>query len=122
MPTSNGNTYEIVHAGHQIRDHFFAGSRYTPTETNESFDCVISLCWFLFEQTFGLGCLANACTSNLMTNLFTITGSTTVPTLPPPFAFPTSTVSAQGAGEQAAAVSLSGVTGWTQVPSANFGN
>ena len=29
--TSNGNTYEIVHAGHQIRDHFFAGSRYTPT-------------------------------------------------------------------------------------------
>jgi hypothetical protein len=76
------------------------------------------------EQTFGLGCLANACTANLMTNLFTVTGSTTVPTLPPPFAFPTSTdtISAQGAGKQAAAVSLSGVTGWTQVPSANFGN
>ena len=38
---SNGNTYEIVHAGHQIRDGFFAGSRDTPAETNETFDCVV---------------------------------------------------------------------------------
>lgn len=38
---SNGNTYEIVHAGHQIRDQRFAGSRYTPAETNETFDCVV---------------------------------------------------------------------------------
>src|SRR5215470_3361190 len=50
------------------------------------------------EQSFGLGCLANACTATLMTPLFTITGSTTVPTLPPPFVIPTSTdtISAQG--------------------------
>lgn len=76
------------------------------------------------EQTFGLGCLANACTANLMTPLFAITGSTTVPTLPPPFVFPTSTdtISAQGTGKPASPVSLSGVTGWTQVPSFSFGN
>jgi len=74
------------------------------------------------EQTFGLGCLANACTANLMTPLFTITGSTTVPTLPPPFNFPTTTdtISAEGAGKAGSAVSLSGVTTWTQVPSVNF--
>lgn len=76
------------------------------------------------EQTFGLGCLANACTANLMTPLFTITGATTVPTLPPPFVSPTSndTISAQGAGKPAGAVSVNGVTGWTQVPSISFGN
>lgn len=76
------------------------------------------------EQTFGLSCLANACTANLMTPLFAITGATTVPTLPPPFVFPTSTdtISAQGAGKAAGAVSLNGVTSWTQVPSISFGN
>src|SRR5215472_2758970 len=76
------------------------------------------------EQTFGLGCLANACTANLMTPLFAITGSATVPTLPPPFVFPTSTdtTSAQGSGKAATPVSLNGVTGWTQVPTINFGN
>ena len=76
------------------------------------------------EQTFSLPCLANACTANLMTPLFAITGSTTVPTLPPPFVFPTSTdtISAQGSGKAASPVSLNGVTGWTQVPTANFGN
>jgi hypothetical protein len=76
------------------------------------------------EQTFGLGCLANACTANLMTPLFAITGSTTVPTLPPPFVFPTTTdtISAQGSGKPASPVSLNGVTGWTQVPTINFGN
>jgi hypothetical protein len=76
------------------------------------------------EQTFGLGCLANACTANLMTPLFTITGSNTVPALPPPFNFPTSTdtTSAQGTGKPASAFSLNGVTTWTQVPSFNFGN
>ena len=74
------------------------------------------------EQTFGLGCLLNACTANLMTPLFTITGSNTIPTLPPPFVFPTSsdTISAQGAGKAGSAVSLAGVSGWTQVSSANF--
>ena len=76
------------------------------------------------EQTFGLSCLANACTANLMTPLFTITGSTTIPTLPPPFVSSTSTdtISAQGAGKPAGGVSLNGVTGWTQVPSLSFGN
>ena len=76
------------------------------------------------EQTFGLGCLANACTANLMTPLFTITGSNTVPTLPPPFVFPTSTdtISAQGSGKQGSSVSLTGLTGWTQVSTPNFGN
>jgi Phosphoesterase family len=75
------------------------------------------------QQTFGLGCLLNSCTANLMANLFAITGSTTVPMLPPPFNFPTSsdTISAQGAGKQAAPVSLSG-TGWSVVPSYSFGS
>jgi hypothetical protein len=76
------------------------------------------------EATFGLPCLANACTANLMTPLFTVTGSNTIPTLPPPFVIPTTTdtISAQGAGHAASAVSLNGVTTWTQVPSFNFGN
>ena len=56
------------------------------------------------QQTFGFGCLLNSGTANLMTNLFTITGATTVPTLPAPFNFPTSsdTISPQGAGKPAA--------------------
>jgi hypothetical protein len=75
------------------------------------------------QQTFGLGCLVNSCTANPMTNLFAITGSTTTPTLPPPFNFPTSsdTVSAQGAGRAAAPVSLTG-TGWSVQPSYSFGS
>lgn len=76
------------------------------------------------QQTFGLGCLLNSCTANLMTNLFTVTGSTTIPTLPPPFIFPTSTdtISAQGAGKAGPVVSLTGVTGWTQVPAISLGS
>jgi hypothetical protein len=75
------------------------------------------------QQTFGLGCLLNSCTASPMTNLFAITGSNTIPTLPPPFNFPTSTdtISAQGAGKPAAVASLTG-TGWTQVPSYSFGS
>ena len=75
------------------------------------------------QQTFGLGCLVNSCTANPMTNLFAITGATDVPVLPPPFNFPTSsdTISAQGAGKQAARASLTG-TGWTVVPSYSFGS
>jgi hypothetical protein len=75
------------------------------------------------QHTFGLDCLLNSCTANLMSDLFTITGSTTVPALPPPFSFPTSsdTISAQGAGKQAAPVSLSG-SGWSVVPSYSFGS
>lgn len=75
------------------------------------------------QQTFGLGCLLNSCTATPMTSLFAITGSSTTPTLPPPFIFPTSsdTISTQGAGRQAAAASLSG-SGWTVVPSYSFGS
>src|SRR5215470_15298157 len=74
------------------------------------------------QQTFGLGCLLNSCTANPMTNLFAITGSTGIPALPAPFAFPTSTdtISPQGKGTKAAAVSLTG-TGWQVVPSVSFG-
>jgi hypothetical protein len=75
------------------------------------------------QQTFGLGCLVNSCTANPMTNLFAITGSTTTPTLPPPFNFPTSsdTISSQGAGRAAALVSPTG-TGWSVQPSYSFGS
>jgi hypothetical protein len=75
------------------------------------------------QQTFGLGCLLNSCTANAMTPLFAITGSTTTPTLPPPFNFPTmsDTISAQGAGKAAAPVSLT-ATGWTVQPSYSFGS
>jgi Phosphoesterase family len=75
------------------------------------------------QQTFGLGCLLNSCTANPMTSLFAVTGSTSVPTLPPPFNFPTTTdtISAQGAGKQAARVSLGG-SGWSVVPSYSFGS
>jgi len=38
---SNGNTYEIVHAGHQIRDGAFASGGHEPNEKGEIFDCVI---------------------------------------------------------------------------------
>jgi hypothetical protein len=75
------------------------------------------------QQTFGLGCLLNSCTANPMTPLFDITGSTTTPTLPPPYNFPTSsdTISTQGAGKQAAAFTPGG-SGWSVVPSYNFGS
>jgi hypothetical protein len=75
------------------------------------------------QQTFGLGCLLNSCTANTMNSLFTITGSNTIPTLPPPFNSPTSTdtISAQGAGRQAGPVSLTGA-GWTVQPSFSFGS
>jgi hypothetical protein len=75
------------------------------------------------QQTFGLGCLINSCTATPMTPLFAITGSTSIPSLPPPFNFPTSTdtPSAQGAGKPAASVSLTG-SGWSVQPSYNFGS
>ena len=75
------------------------------------------------EQTFGLGCLVNSCTATPMANLFAITGSTSVPALPAPYNFPTSndTISAQGAGKAAPIASLGG-TGWSVVPSYNFGS
>src|SRR5215831_5327670 len=74
------------------------------------------------QQTSGLGCLLNSCTANSMTNLFAITGSTSIPALPAPFAFPTTadTISPLGNGTKAAAASLTG-TGWQVVPSVSFG-
>ena len=37
----NGNTYEIVHAGHQIRDNVFAHGNHEAADTGETFDCVV---------------------------------------------------------------------------------
>jgi hypothetical protein len=76
------------------------------------------------QQTFGLGCLQNSCTAKTMGPLFQITGSSTVPVLPPPFSPPpngTNSVSAQGPGSLGKAVSLNG-SGWLVVPSPNIGN
>ena len=75
------------------------------------------------QHTFGLGCLVNSCTATPMSPLFVITGSTDIPTLPPPFNFPTTsdTISAQGAGKAAAAATLTG-SGWRVVPSYSFGS
>jgi spermidine dehydrogenase len=38
---SNGNTYEIVQAGHRIRDGEYESLPHTAIETNELYDCVI---------------------------------------------------------------------------------
>jgi hypothetical protein len=76
------------------------------------------------QQAFGgLPCLVNSCGANLMTPLFAITGSTTTPALAAPYNFPTSpdTISAQGKGKPASAVSLTG-SGWSLQPSYSFGN
>jgi hypothetical protein len=75
------------------------------------------------QQAFRLNCLLNSCTANVMTNLFAITGATNIPTLPPPFIFPTTadTISTQGTGKTAAPVSLTG-SGWSVQPSFSFGN
>lgn len=39
--TSNGNTYEVMAAGHQIRDRAFEGRARDPIDTREQYDCVI---------------------------------------------------------------------------------
>jgi spermidine dehydrogenase len=38
---SNGNTYAVMTAGHQIRDHAFDASAQAITDTGETFDCVV---------------------------------------------------------------------------------
>jgi spermidine dehydrogenase len=38
---SNGNTYEVMTAGHQIRDHVFDGKAAKGKDTGETFDCII---------------------------------------------------------------------------------
>ncbi len=39
---SNGNTFEVMTAGHQIRDHVFADPPHEVEETGEVLDCVIA--------------------------------------------------------------------------------
>ena len=39
--TSNGNTYAVMMAGHQIRDHAFSASAQPISDTGEAFDCVV---------------------------------------------------------------------------------
>jgi hypothetical protein len=75
------------------------------------------------EQTFGLGCLLNSCTANVMAPLFQITGSSGVATLPPPLVIPpdgTDAVSSTGPGTQGHVVNLN-ASGWAVVPSASIG-
>jgi spermidine dehydrogenase len=38
---SNGNTYEVMTAGHKIRDHAFDGTPHDVVETGEEFECVV---------------------------------------------------------------------------------
>ncbi|MBV9503073.1 MAG: NAD(P)/FAD-dependent oxidoreductase [Acidobacteriaceae bacterium] len=38
---SNGNTYEVMTAGHQIRDRVFEHGAHRPLDTGEEFDCVV---------------------------------------------------------------------------------
>ncbi len=38
---SNGNTYDVMTAGHAIRDHVFEGKHPEITETNEVYDCAV---------------------------------------------------------------------------------
>jgi hypothetical protein len=75
------------------------------------------------QQTFGLGCLLNSCTSTPMAPLFQISGSHDVPTLPHPLTpAPNGTdrVSPMGSGVSGPEVDLHG-GGWEVVPSASIG-
>jgi hypothetical protein len=77
------------------------------------------------EDAFGLGCLQSACSAAPMTNLFQVTGSTTVPTLPPPFTPPpngNNSISATGGATKGAKVTLTCANGWQQVPSPSIGS
>src|SRR3954454_19275737 len=38
---SNGNTYEVMTAGHALRDHLYEGKHPEVTDTREIFDCVV---------------------------------------------------------------------------------
>jgi len=77
------------------------------------------------QRTFGLGCLQNSCTAKAMTPLFQITGSGTVPALPPPFSPPpngANGVSATGSPVSGKTTALSCGSGWSVVPSPSIGN
>jgi hypothetical protein len=75
------------------------------------------------QQTFGVGCLLNSCTATPMANLFAVTGSNDIPTLPPPYNFPNGpdTISPEGPGLAGSPVNLNG-SEWQIEPSPNFGN
>jgi Phosphoesterase family len=75
------------------------------------------------EQTFGLGCLLNSCTANLMTPLFQVTGANDVAPIPPgliPAPDGTNAVSPTGAGAAGPVVHLHGKD-WSVVPPATIG-
>jgi hypothetical protein len=76
------------------------------------------------EGAFGLSCLQNACSATPMTPLFTVTGSSTVPTLPPAAQVPNgnNSISAQGSPVKGNKVTLSCSSGWQQVPSPSIGS
>ena len=110
--TANSNVATIVVTNHGPRG-------ITDKTSYNHYSLLASL-----QQTFGgLACLVNSCGANLMTPLFAVTGSTTTPALPAPYNFPTTsdTISAQGKGKPASAVSLAG-SGWSVQPSYSFGN
>ena len=62
---SNGNTYEVMTAGHAIRDQVFEGKQAEITDTGETFDCVVvgggisglSAALFFTRQHAGASCL-----------------------------------------------------------------
>ena len=77
------------------------------------------------EDAFGLGCLQNACTATPMTPLFQVTGSTTVPVLPPPFTPPPNgdnSISPMGTPVKGSKTSLNCASGWQRVPSPSIGS
>lgn len=77
------------------------------------------------EQTFGLGCLQNACTATPMAPLFQVTGSTTTPTLPAPVTPPpngSNSVSPMGSPVHGTKVTLNCASGWQLVPSPSIGS
>ena len=89
---------------------------------NTSYDHY-SLLAALQQTVGGLPCLMNSCTATPMASLFAITGSQTIPTLPPPYDFPTNTdtISAQGDGKPAGGFAPSG-SGWQIAPSYSIGS
>jgi hypothetical protein len=75
------------------------------------------------QQTFGLGCLLNSCTANVMTPLFQLTRANDVPAVPPPLVVPpngTNAVSPAGAGVAGPTVHLNSKS-WDVVPAATIG-
>lgn len=77
------------------------------------------------QRTFGLGCLLNSCSAAPMTPLFQITGSTTTPTLPPPYNVPpngNNSISQTSTLAKGTSTSPTCGGGWNRVPSPSVGN